>query len=103
MFLDAANDRLYAPYLGGQVLVFDAAHLANGSLGTTISATRAINLPLPDTSAIFVELTADRLYAADTSGLNIIANASKVNGTPPATVRVVAPTGARFRAVAVKP
>ncbi len=102
MFIDPANDRLYAPR-SGQVLVFDSASTKNGSVNTTAAPTRTINLPVPDLTNITVELTANRLYAADTTGVNIIDNASTVNGTPPVVIRALAPTGSIFKAVAVAP
>ena len=104
MFIDAANDRLYAPRGTGQVLVFDTASTKNGNVTTTAAPSRVINLPVPFAeTTITVDLAANRLYAADTGGLNIIDNASTVSGTPPATKRVLAPGGGVFKAVAVKP
>jgi hypothetical protein len=52
---------------------------------------------------VTVELTANRLYALDTLGLNIIENASTLNGTPPSLIRALAPGGSVFKAVAVAP
>ena len=106
IFVDPANDRLYAPSNDGRVFVFDNASSKNGAIsgvGATAVPERTINLPLPAMTSIFVELTADRLYAADNAGVNIIDNASTVNGTPAVTTRVLAPGGSSFRAVAVKP
>lgn len=104
MFIDPANNRLYAPRSGpGQVMVFDNASLKNGDVSTTAAPERTINLPLPALTNITVELTANRLYAVDTNGLNIIDNASTVSGTPPVVVRVLAPGGSTFKAVATKP
>jgi hypothetical protein len=105
MFIDPANDRLYAPRGVGQgrVLVFDTASTKNGPITTTAIPERTINLPVPDLTNITVELTGNRLYAADTSGLNIIDNASTVNGTPPIVIRALAPAGSTFKAVAVAP
>jgi hypothetical protein len=102
MFIDPANDRLYAPRTG-QVLVFDDVSTKNGTVSTTAAPERTINLPVPDLSTITVELTANRLYAADTNGLNIIDNASTVDGTPPIVTRVLVPSGTRLTAVAVRP
>lgn len=102
MFIDAANDRLYAP-VPGAVLVFDTASLAQGNLGTTIAASRTINLPVPTFHTVFVETTADRLYAADNAEVDVIANASTVSGTPSIIVRVTAPSGAVYKALAVRP
>ena len=101
MFIDPANDRLYAPRIG-QVMVFDSASTRNGSVGTTAVPSRTITLPVPAYTNIFVELTANRLYAADNAGVNIIDNASTVSGTP-AVTRVLAPGGSVFMAVVVKP
>ena len=104
MFIDFANDRLYAPRFGpGEVMVFDNASLKNGAVSSTAAPERAINLPVPALTNITVDLTANRLYAADTSGLNIIDNASTANGTPPIVIRVLAPGGSTFKAVAVRP
>ena len=103
MFIDPANDRLYAPRQTGHVLVFDSASTKNGTITTTAAPERTINLPVPDLSNITVELTTNRLYAVDTNGLNIIDNASTVSGTPPVVVRVLAPGGSTFKAVATKP
>ena len=101
MFIDPANDRLYAPRIG-QVMVFDSASTKNGSIGTTAVPSRTITLPVPAYTNIFVELTANRLYAADNAGVNIIDNASTVSGTPTMT-RALAPGGSVFMAVVVKP
>ena len=101
MFIDSANDRLYAPRIG-QVMVFDSASTKNGSVGATAVPSRTITLPVPAYTNIFVELTANRLYAADNAGVNIIDNASTVSGTP-AVTRVLAPGGSVFMAVVVKP
>jgi hypothetical protein len=104
VFIDAANDRLYAPRFGpGQVMVFDNASLKNGAVSSTAAPERAINLPVPALTNITVDLTANRLYAVETSGLNIIDNASTVTGTPPIVTRVLAPAGSTFKAVAVSP
>jgi hypothetical protein len=102
MFIDPVNNRLYAPR-SGQVLVFDNVSTKDGDVGTTAAPERIINLPLPAMSNITVELAANRLYALDGDGLSIIANASTVNGTPPAVTRVLAPSGSTFKAVAVSP
>ena len=101
-FIDAAGDRLYVPG-PGTVLVFDTASSAQGTLGTTLAASRTINLPVADFHALFVETTANRLYAADSSEVDVIANASTVNGVPPVMVRAAAPVGFAFRAIAVRP
>jgi hypothetical protein len=105
MFIDPANDRLYAPRGVGQgrVLVFDNASTKNGTITMTAIPERTINLPVPDLTSITVELTANRLYAADTNGVSIIDNASTVNGTPPVVIRALAPAGSIFKAVAVAP
>jgi len=97
MFIDPANDRLYAPRLGA-VMVFDTASTNNGPAAPV----RTVTLPIADVSNITVDLTANRLYAADTTGLSIIANASTASGTPVIN-RVLAPSGAVFKAVAVAP
>jgi len=102
MFIDPANDRLYAPR-NGQVLVFDNASTRDGLVGTTVIPTRTITLPVTAMSHIFVELVADRLYAVDNNGVTIIANASTVNGVPPSGIRVVAASGSMYQAIAVKP
>ncbi len=104
MFIDAGNDRLYAPRGTGQVLVFDSASTKDGPITTTAIPERAVNvIPFPAYTNITVDLTANRLYATDTSGLSIIDNASTVNGTPPIVTRVLAPAGSTFKAVAVSP
>lgn len=104
MFIDPANNRLYAPRFGpGQVMVFDNASMKNGAVNAAAAPERAINLPVPTLTNITVDLAANRLYALDTDGLNIIDNASTVTGTPPIVVRVLAPGGSTFKAVAVKP
>jgi hypothetical protein len=100
MFIDPVNDRLYAPR-SGLVMVFDNA--STKDVSTTTIPERTINLPLPDMTNITVDVTANRLYAVDPFGLNIISNASTVSFTPPALTRVVAPSGSRFKAVAVRP
>jgi len=105
IFVDAANDRLYAPRMGA-IMVFDSASTKDGSISGTATPTRTINLQPtlgPVLTSITVDLGANRLYAADTAGLNIIPNASTVDGTPPPFIRVLAPGGSVFRAVAVKP
>ena len=102
MFIDPANDRLYAPRLG-QVMVFDIASTKNGDVSTTAAPARTIMLPVAAMTNITVELTANRLYAVDGDGLSIIPNASTVNGTPPVATRVLAPSTSTFKAVAVSP
>jgi hypothetical protein len=102
IFLDTANNRLYAPRFG-QVLVFDNVSAKDGTIGTTGAPERRINLPILDLVNIAVDLTANRLYAADNDGLNIIDNASTADGTPPTIKRVLAASGSDFKAVAVKP
>lgn len=97
MFIDPANDRLYAPRSNGRVVVFD-----NASVITTTLPARTITLPVPAYTNIFVELTANRLYAADNAGVNIIENASTASGIPVVT-RALAPGGSVFMAVVVKP
>ena len=97
MFIDPANDRLYAPR-NGAVMVFDSASTKSGPAAPE----RTITLPVSTPSNITVELTANRLYAADTTGVNIIANASTASGTPVIT-RALAPSGSVFKAVAVAP
>jgi hypothetical protein len=103
MFIDPANDRLYAPTIVGQVMVFDNASTKNGDITTTAAPERTITLPFPTMTNVTVELTANRLYALDTLGLNIIENASTLNGTPPSLIRALAPGGSVFKAVAVAP
>jgi hypothetical protein len=97
MFIDPANDRLYAPR-NGAVMVFDTASTKSGPAAPE----RTITLPAPALSSITVDLTANRLYATDTAGVNIIANASTASGTPVIN-RVLAPSGSVFKAVAVAP
>ena len=82
-------------------MVFDNASMKNGDINTTAAPERD-QPAAPALTNIFVELTADRLYAIDTDGVNIIHNASTVNGTPP-VVRVIASGGSTFKAVATKP
>jgi hypothetical protein len=103
MFIDPAHDRLYAPRSNGQVMVFDNASTKNGALNTTAAPTRTITLPVAALTHIFVELTSDRLYAADNNGVTIIDNASTVVGVPPTGIRVVAASGSAYQAVVVKP
>jgi hypothetical protein len=98
IFIDPTNDRLYAPRLG-QVMVFDNASTKNGDVATT-AVPRTILLPVPAFTNITVNVGADRVYAVDTAGLNIISNA---NSTSPTAVRALAPSGSLFTAVAVKP
>ena len=105
LFLDVANDRLYAAHQGG-VFVFDGASTKNGPIGTTGAPTRSIDFTPtlgPVLSAVTVDLAANRVYTADNFGLNIIQNASTANGNPAPFVRVLAPGTSRFQAVAVKP
>lgn len=102
MFIDPANNRLYAPRTGA-VMVFDNASTKSGDINTTAAPARTINLPLLTLSNIFVELTADRLYATDTGGVTIIPNASTVNGTSLTGVRAIASPGSIFKATAVAP
>jgi len=105
LFLDVANDRLYAAHQGG-VYVFDGASAKSGSVATLGVVSRSIDFT-PTLgfvlSAVTVDLAANRLYAADNAGLNIIQNASTANGNPAPFVRVLAPGSSRFQAVAVKP
>jgi hypothetical protein len=83
-------------------MVFDNASTKNGSVSTTAAPDRTITLPVNTLSYVTVKLTANRLYAADTAGLSIIANASTASGTPVIN-RVLAPSGSVFKAVAVAP
>jgi hypothetical protein len=105
MFLDVANDRLYAPRLGA-IMVFDGASAKTGAIATPGVVTRTIDLQ-PTLgfvlTTVTVELAANRLYAADNFGLNIISNASTASGNPAPFVRVLAPGNSKFQAVAVKP
>jgi hypothetical protein len=104
MFIDAANDRLYAPRGNGTVMVFDTASSKFGLVTAVTGApSRTINLPVPAYTNITVDLNANRLYAVDNAGLNIVDNASTVNGTPPTVTRALASSGSSFMAVAVKP
>jgi hypothetical protein len=104
MFVDAANDRLYAPRGNGTVMVFDTASSKFGLVTAVTGApSRTINLPVPACTNITVDLNANRLYAVDNAGLNIVDNASTVNGTPPTVTRALASSGSSFMAVAVKP
>jgi hypothetical protein len=102
IFVDPANDRLYAPRSSGAVMVFDHASTKNGAITDTAVPERTITLPVPALTNITVDPTANRLYAVDTAGVNIIANASTANGTP-IVVRVLAAGSSVFKAVAVKP
>lgn len=105
LFLDVANDRLFASRLGA-VMVFDGASAKSGSVATPGVVTRSIDLT-PTLGSILttvtVDLAANRLYAADNFGLNIIPNASGANGNPAPFTRVLAPGNSKFQAVAVKP
>ena len=103
LFIDAANDRLYVPRNVGTISVFDIVHSATDAVPASVVPSRTINLPVPTYSAVFVELSSNRLYAVDANGVNIIANASTVTGTPLATTRVIAPAGSSLQAIAVKP
>jgi hypothetical protein len=100
IFIDTANNRLYAPRGNGQVMVFDNANVTNGDVATTAMPSRTIALPVPSYTNITVDVSKDRLYAVDNGGLNIINNANAI--TPTAT-RALAPSGSLFTAVAVKP
>jgi hypothetical protein len=105
MFLDAANDRLYLPRNVGTISVLDAVHTLDDSNIPAPAPSRTINLN-PVTlgySVVFVELASNRLYTLDPTGVNLIANASTVNGTPPVITRAIAPAGSAFRAIWVKP
>jgi hypothetical protein len=79
-------------------MVFDNASTQNGAAAPA----RTVTLTIADVSNITVDLAANRLYAADTTGLSIIANASTASGTPVIN-RVLAPSGSVFKAVAVAP
>ncbi len=104
LFIDAANNRLYVPRNAGTISVFNSASTATDTVPASVVPARTINLPFPAYSAVFVELTSDRLYALDGgNGIDIIPNASTVNGTPPTTTRVIAPAGSTLQAIAVKP
>jgi len=105
MFLDAANDRLYFPRNNGTISVLDSISTLDDSNVPVQTAWRTINLN-PITlgySVVFVETTSNRLYTLDPSGVNVIASASTVSGTPGAITRAIAPVGSIFRAIWVKP
>jgi hypothetical protein len=103
-FLDPANDRLYVPRNVGTISVFEAAHLLNDGNLPAPAPSRTINMQ-PTTlgySVVLVDVLANRLYALDRNGVNVIANASTVNGSP-TIIRAIAPGGSAFQAIAVKP
>src|SRR3954470_4208503 len=106
IFLDTANDRLYVPNVVGTnatVEVFNVAHSASGTVGGVSAPTRTITLAsVISYTNVFVELNANRLYAADPGSVTIASNASTTTSTV-GGVRVLAPSGATFTAVAVKP
>jgi len=102
IFIDAANDRLYVPRSGGSVAVFNGASMVNGNVTTTALPARSITLPISTFSVLLVDVPADRLYAVDASGMNVIAGASTASGTP-TTTRVSAPGSSTFQAIALKP
>ena len=101
IFIDSAANRLYAPN-HGQVLVFDSASTKNGAISGPAAPERVITLPVPGMTTITIELTSNRLYAVDGAGVNVIPNASTAVGLVTA-VRILAPPGSFFEAVAVKP
>jgi hypothetical protein len=103
MFLDSAHDRLYVPNISGgttaTVEVYDTAHSASG----TGTQSRTITLAgVSNYTNVFVETNANRLYAADPFGVTIAPNASTTTSSV-GGVRVLAPAGSTFTAVAVKP
>lgn len=106
IFLDIASDRLYVPNVSGgtaTVEVFTAPHNASGLAGGSSAPSRTITLPgVTSYTNVFVELTANRLYAADPAGTSIAQGASTITTTL-GGVRVIAPLGSTFTAVAVKP
>jgi hypothetical protein len=101
IFVDTANNRLYVPNVpsSATVEVFNNANTASGPAVPS----RTINLAgVTSYSNVFVELSADRLYAADPTSVTIAANASTTTSTV-GGVRILAPSGGTFTAVAVKP
>lgn len=107
MFLDTTttNGRLYVPNVVGggtpqaTVEVFDNPSIASGPFAPTRTIMLASVISYTN---VFVETTANRLYAADPGSLTIAPNASATTSSV-GGVRVLAPSGSTFTAVAVKP
>lgn len=100
--LDAGRDRLYVAgdYLY-QVMVFDAAHLADGAM----SPTQVIGFPnqYGTISNVFVDATNDRLYAVSFNAIYIVEGASKLTSGAANAKAALGPGGGGFSAVAVAP
>lgn len=99
LLIDSANDRLYVSGFA-KVMVFDGASTKDGSISAGAAPERTISLPVITTSNLALDTVADRLYAVDGSGLNIINNASHATGSV-AITRLIAPNGGNLKAVAV--
>jgi hypothetical protein len=103
LFLDEAGDRLFVSDVAGSIYVFENASALDGFFGLPgATPQREINLPLPTSARLTMDLAQNRLYAVDAYGLTIIDNASTAVGQADA-LRIGAPGGSTLQAVAIRP
>lgn len=103
IFLDATNDRLYVSNNNGQVLVFDNASTVS-SPGAVPTKTLSLPFAGSDHLKLFVDVSADRLYAVGANQGFIVNGVSTLPaGGVPATAVTVSPSTVQLSAIVVRP